>query len=949
VADSLVLGEQIELIGAGGAAIDPYGTPSSNPLCTGTVFRLLAPAAAVGSPSWNLGAPQPTTDIVGSLLLDGERPFGYRAGNRTITLPVIIKAPSFQELAAAREILLKEVDQQTWTLRWTRDTAGPLAGNTVALPLLFDCFRAQPSVYEWGGFYHKIPYGIISLTFQALPYGRSDMAQVIDFPAPLSGRTAPPAAINVDTFSSVSGTQWSASSQSPNQTQSAYWDPGASPANDPTGTGVAASYSKTGLSLNIAAGWDSAATANGTTTTITVASSWAGNTGDQFQLWASGSLKENTIFTVASVTEPSGGNVTLTFSPAAAATTATTNHAIQTAPPQLRALTLWAGFGSANYYPQWARLGGRITFGFTLTDTYSTVISFSATVKAYGSNQASRPRWQRVRVPIPYVPAFDYQNVTAYSVTVTNRGTADLRYTNLYLSALQAAPTPNLDPNSPALSSGAVYELVGVQGTARSPMSVQAQQPGTVTVTRQFATAGTFGWVCPPGVSSVNGYVVGGGGPGGTVGAALSYCGGGGGGGSAQATAMAVTAGKTYTVTVGYGGTTGAAPSSGTSSSFTGDAATITGGGGGHATYNGTTAGSGGASGTGGFTGGAGGAGSGSGVGPAGGGGGSSAGSAAGGNAGAASTAGGAGGAAVTGGGAGGNGGVLAGSAGHAGVQPGGGGGGGRPHVSGEPGGNGAPGIVQLTYTSPATFQTLVLHRPPPAAPESLSPDLPVYSQDTPNGSVAYNLYALGGPGIFARPRGTYTVAVVAYAWNSASAARTITVTVTQYEQAGGASYTTSAAVTVTPDTLPNTAGTNAQYGPIVIVGEITLPVNDLPQDNLDAYFTASITDTNTSDSFQDILFLDTMGSTVIIMSPTAYANYFIDEPGSDRDIGLVMGSVYDRADAVSVLDRATVSGQTLAVIPDGTGNPYLLAYCAEGAPNIQVSYFPRWFLDRYQ
>jgi hypothetical protein len=77
--------------------------------------------------------------------------------------------------------------------------------------------------------------------------------------------------------------------------------------------------------------------------------------------------------------------------------------------------------------------------------------------------------------------------------------------------------------------------------------------------------------------------------------------------------------------------------------------------------------------------------------------------------------------------------------------------------------------------------------------------------------------------------------------------------------------------------------------------------------------------------------------------------NYFIDEPGSDRDLGLVMGSVYDRADAVSVLDRATVSGQGLAVIPDGTGNPYLLAYCAEGAPNVQVSYFPRWFLDRYQ
>src|ERR1019366_6861499 len=78
--DSLIIGESIELIGA------PGGTVSANPLCAGA---------------------------------------------------------SFQLMVAAREVLMQEINQQTWTLRWTRDTSGAYAGNTTALPILFDCFRAQ--------------------------------------------------------------------------------------------------------------------------------------------------------------------------------------------------------------------------------------------------------------------------------------------------------------------------------------------------------------------------------------------------------------------------------------------------------------------------------------------------------------------------------------------------------------------------------------------------------------------------------------------------------------------------------------------------------------------------------------------------------------------------------------------------------------------------------------
>ena len=214
MSDSLIVGEQIELLGAGGSAVDPYGTPAQNPLSAGATYRLLAPSSALGGGAYDLGAPQPTTDIVGSLLLDGERPFGYRTSNRTITLGVLIKAPTFQALIAAREILLQEINEQTWSLRWTRDTLGPYAGNSLSLPLLFDCYRAQPSVVSWGAFYQRIPYGIITLTFQAMPFTRSDTPVTVNFQSPLAGLSAPPPQVLMDSFAAVPGNWLSAQNTS---------------------------------------------------------------------------------------------------------------------------------------------------------------------------------------------------------------------------------------------------------------------------------------------------------------------------------------------------------------------------------------------------------------------------------------------------------------------------------------------------------------------------------------------------------------------------------------------------------------------------------------------------------------------------------------------------------------------------------------------------------------
>jgi hypothetical protein len=1108
MADSLIIAEQFELIGAGGSPLDPHGTPSVDPALQGAVFRVSNPADAYASglggvfseSGFDLGAPQPTTDIVGSLLLDGERPFGYRASNRTIVLPIIIKAPNFQALIAAREALLREVDQQTWTLRWTRDTQGQYAGNTTPLPLLFDCFRAQPTIVSWGAFYNKIPYGILVLTFPALPYGRTDLPVTVDFPTPLAGRVAPPSPLAIDSYSSVTGNnQWSASAQSPVVGgDSAYWDPSASPADNPSGatatppTGVlnsnpyfpggstagwtfsnamiagtvsppagapypdaievtvttaggaaesnepggkftvspgqsflisgwvyssvasvaigvdwqtpasvyltttvltatvtpstwtflqtvvtagptagyaylrlgsptngaviygqalmaraalGATFTRGQLNLNLAAGWSngcqgSALTANYfIETAAAAASSVAPKVGDQFQIFASGAPVQSQIFTVTSVSQPSSGYVNVFYTPNSAAATTSSDTAVQTGLPLLPGVTFWAGFGSSNYYTYWARLGGRVVFSLTLTDAYGNTITQTKTVKVTASNQSGAPKWTKVRMTLSSSTTFDYQNVAGYSLTVTNRGSSDLRFTQLYLSALTAVPPPT--PIGPTPQRGVVYDLAGLAGAARAPVSLQFQQGGTQTYTRQFVNPGVWQWLCPPGVTTVSVYNIGGGGGG----AAFQTDGGGGGsGGSSAANAsVAVTPGNLYTIQVGFGGVSGSYNP--TSSLFIGDSVTVTAPPGNNATgQSGATAPS---AGAGGYAGGAGGAGVASSSG-GGGGGGASGGSAAAGTTGHAASGGtgGAFAAAVTNGGEGGRGGTFGSGNGVRGTGYGGGSGGSPGRASGYYYA-GSSGLVQLTYTTTTpTFQTLLAHRPPVTAPDMLCPFVSPSVQDTPDGTTQYPVPSLV-PGVNARFGGTYTVVASVWAWDTPGSSRMITVTVTQWEQANGASYSSSVSATVTPNTLPVCSDTNAGYGPLVVIGELTLPLQDLPPDNTDCYFTVSITDTDTSDSFMDILFLDTMGSSVIIQSPTGYVNYYLDEAPSDRDLGLVGGSLYDRADAISILDRATIAGGPMSVDPNG--NPSLLCYSAEGAPNCELTYFPRWYLDRIQ
>src|SRR6266705_592970 len=182
---SLILGNQIELLGAEG------GVPSLNPACAGAIFLL------ADDGSYDLGAPQPTAAYVASLILDGERPFGRRAANRTITLPVKIIAPSLKLLAAAREVLEQVIDQDIYTITWTRDP-GP---GGPPMPLILDCFRGQPSRPAYAPLAEDQGVMRINLTIPALPYGRSDVQQQIAFAAPVPQTPPPPPApVVIDPF-----------------------------------------------------------------------------------------------------------------------------------------------------------------------------------------------------------------------------------------------------------------------------------------------------------------------------------------------------------------------------------------------------------------------------------------------------------------------------------------------------------------------------------------------------------------------------------------------------------------------------------------------------------------------------------------------------------------------------------------------------------------------------
>ena len=297
------------------------------------------------------------------------------------------------------------------------------------------------------------------------------------------------------------------------------------------------------------------------------------------------------------------------------------------------------------------------------------------------------------------------------------------------------------------------------------------------------------------------------------------------------------------------------------------------------------------------------------------------------------------GGTAVTGGGAGGAGGGSANTGGSAGSQPGGGGGGADSTGLSESGGNGGNGKLIITPFSSSAFKTLIVHRPGRWSPVNLNPFTPVGAGLVAPGATEYTVPSLVS-GMNADFNGTYSVILTNFSWNSPSSARTISVTVRQYEAVSGAHYdTTTIPITITPSTQISNG--------IVVAGVLTLPLKQVNEENTSGFYTVLVSDTNTSDRFYDCLFLDVQGQTVIVNEPTTgYINYFFDEPDPCHDLGSYLGSQSGRPAAVSVTDAITISGGPFTVEP---GINTLMAYAQEGAPSIALEYYARWFAERLE
>ena len=432
--DSLVIGEVIEVWGP------PGGIASVNPMCPGAFFRI--------QPPFSLGAPQPTTDFVATLLVDGEKPFGDRASDRTIVLNVLIKAPDYKTLAGARELLLKTIDQPHWPLTWTR-ASGADPGS---LPLVLDCFRAQPSVLPLGGpedyrVQGRSQYETqVTLTFEALPYGRSDTQNQIAFAAPIASINAPPAPpapIVLDAFSTINSPQCTQSALHIVGPNSCCWDPQNAPFSRPDGQNAPLVYG--------------APIAGGPVSFIGMTSltMWLGlGSRYYFNCHPRGQTR-----VVLSFSLTDSNNVTLSWAEK----------------------SLWLPVSADPQNPVFTQVTAHIPQNSS-TFSYGSVSSYSLTI----TNRA--PRWD------------------------TPGG--ELRWTTAYLDALTAQPSSSvIITPSPR---GNVYTLYGVTGTHRTPVSMQFQgalSPGSVS-TITATGAGTY--TVPGGTVYLKVEAVGGGGAGAT-------------------------------------------------------------------------------------------------------------------------------------------------------------------------------------------------------------------------------------------------------------------------------------------------------------------------------------------------------------------------------------------------------------------------------------------------
>lgn len=140
-----------------------------------------------------IGAPENASQVILSLLADGDIEVSDRSGNRTITLSILIEGANLDALADSEALLEAEC-------RKSRNTLTINPGDGSAASTVFDTFRAQLTLVRDDDF-EQANLRRYTLTMRALPFGRS-VAEITIPALAASGSTT----TNVDTGSAT--TNW---------------------------------------------------------------------------------------------------------------------------------------------------------------------------------------------------------------------------------------------------------------------------------------------------------------------------------------------------------------------------------------------------------------------------------------------------------------------------------------------------------------------------------------------------------------------------------------------------------------------------------------------------------------------------------------------------------------------------------------------------------------------
>lgn len=128
------------------------------------------------------GAPQAVVEVLGSLLVDGDVEVSSRAGNRTLSLSVLVEGVDFDELAEHGEALSAEADKARNLL--TIDPGDGFGATTV-----FETFRVSNLPVDRSEAMEGARLRRYLLTVKALPFGRSETETALT-PTPTSISTA---------------------------------------------------------------------------------------------------------------------------------------------------------------------------------------------------------------------------------------------------------------------------------------------------------------------------------------------------------------------------------------------------------------------------------------------------------------------------------------------------------------------------------------------------------------------------------------------------------------------------------------------------------------------------------------------------------------------------------------------------------------------------------------